>query len=196
MGLFSMKIAITGHTAGIGQSLAQVLHARGHDIVGLSKRNGDNVRNTPKIVEKIVPCDLFINNAQAGYAQTELLYSVWERWQDQPGKHIWCIGTMMTQSPTDVPIIGYSDISMSQYRNQKIALDDAISQLRHKKHLPVITMIRPGSVATQPDQLAEWPNCDVDVWANMIVKTMVSANEQGMRFNELSLMAAKNQVPL
>jgi nucleoside-diphosphate-sugar epimerase len=191
-----MKIAITGHTAGIGLAFTKVLQNRGHEIIGLSKRNGNNIRNTPKIVEKIMPCDIFINNAQAGYAQTELLYAVWQAWQDQPGKHIWCIGTMMTQIPVASAVPGYTDVDMSQYRNQKIALDDAIAQLRNKKHMPVITMIRPGSIATQPGQTAEWPYCDVDTWANSIISTMLLANEQGMRFNELALGAAKTRMPL
>lgn len=191
-----MKIAITGHTAGIGQAFANILQGRGHDIVGLSKRNGDNIRNIVKIVEKITPCDLFINNAQAGYAQTELLYAVWQAWQDQPGKHIWCIGTMMTQYPIELDVPGYSDMDMNQYRNQKTALDDAIAQLRNKKHMPVITMIRPGAVATQPGQTPEWPYCDVDAWANTVISTMWLANDQGMRFNELSLGSAKTKLPL
>ena len=191
-----MKIAITGHTAGIGQAFANILQGRGHDIVGLSKRNGDNIRNISKIVEKITPCDLFINNAQAGYAQTELLYAVWEAWQNQPGKHIWCIGTMMTQYPVELDVPGYSDIDMSQYRNQKTALDDAIAQLRNKKHMPVITIIRPGAVATQPGQTPGWPYCNVDAWANTVISTILLANEQGMRFNELSLGSAKTKLPL
>lgn len=191
-----MKIAITGHTAGIGRAFANVLQNRGHEIVGLSKRHGDNIRNTFKILEKITPCDIFINNAQAGYAQTELLYAVWQAWQDKPGKHIWCIGTMMTQYPVDLNVPEYTDIDMSQYRNQKIALDDAIAQLRNKKHMPVITIIRPGSIATQPGQTAEWPYCDVNAWTELVVSTMVSANEQGMRYNELTLSAAKTQMPL
>lgn len=191
-----MKIAITGHTAGIGQAFAKILADRGHDIVGLSKRHGDNIRNTPKIVEKIVPCDLFINNAQAGYAQTELLYAVWEKWQDQPGKHIWCVGTMMTLSPTDQFVPGQSDMAMSQYRNQKIALDDAIAQLRNKKHMPIITMIRPGAVATQPGQTSEWPYCNVDAWANTVISTMAMANEQGLGYYELALGAANPRTSL
>ena len=48
-----MKIAITGHSAGIGQALAQVYQSQGHDIVGLSKRDGHNIRNIPKIIEYI-----------------------------------------------------------------------------------------------------------------------------------------------
>jgi hypothetical protein len=57
-------------------------------------------------------------------------------------------------------------------------------------------MIRPGGIATQPGQTAVWPYCDVDVWASTIIETIVSANEQGMRFNELALGAAKNKMPL
>ena len=64
-----MKIAITGHTAGIGQALAEAYY--GNEIVGLSKREGNNIRNTLKIADAIEPCDMFINNAQAGFAQTE-----------------------------------------------------------------------------------------------------------------------------
>ena len=183
VGLLSMKIAITGHTAGIGQAFSNILASRGHEIVGLSKRHGDNIRNTAKIVEKIVHCDMFINNAQSGYAQTELLYAVWQVWQDQPGKHIWCIGTMMTQAPVDQAVPGQTDMAMSQYRNQKIALDDAVAQLRNKKHMPVITMIRPGAVATQPGQTSDWPHCDVDDWADLVISTMMLANERGMRYN-------------
>ena len=44
-----MKIAITGHTAGIGQALAKLYGQQGHQIVGLSRREGNNIRNIPKI---------------------------------------------------------------------------------------------------------------------------------------------------
>jgi hypothetical protein len=186
-----MKIAITGHTAGIGQALANILQSRGHEIMGLSKRDGNNIRNIIKIADKIQCCDMFINNAQSGYAQTELLFEIWNRWQGQSPKHIWCIGTMMTQCPVDPPVPNQSDFAMSMYRNQKIALDDAIEQLRWKNYLPFITMIRPGAVATQPGQQAQWPHCDVDVWAKTIVDVMVLANESGLRFNELALGSAK-----
>ena len=131
-----MKIAITGHTAGIGQALARVLSQRGHEILGLSKRDGHNIKVIPKIAAKIESCDMFVNNAQAGYAQTELLYAVWESWQGQRNKHIWCIGTMMAQCPVDPPVPGQSELSMSAYRTQKLALEQAINQLRWKNDWP------------------------------------------------------------
>ena len=71
-----MKIAITGHTAGIGKSLTQIYQSQGHEIIGLSRREGNNIRNIPKISDQIEPCDMFVNNAQAGYAQTELLFEI------------------------------------------------------------------------------------------------------------------------
>jgi short-subunit dehydrogenase len=49
-----MKIAITGHTAGIGQTLANEYIRLEHEIVGLSKRDGNNIRNIPKIASHIL----------------------------------------------------------------------------------------------------------------------------------------------
>ena len=45
-----MKIAITGHSAGIGQALSKVYESKGHEVVGLSRRNGNNIRALPKIL--------------------------------------------------------------------------------------------------------------------------------------------------
>ena len=97
----SMKIAITGHSAGIGQALTKQYEARGHEIIGLSKRHGHNIRNIPKIADQIEPCDMFVNNAQAGFAQTELLFEMARRWKDTK-KHIVVISTMMTEYPVSV----------------------------------------------------------------------------------------------
>lgn len=191
-----MKIAITGHTAGIGQALTRVLSRRGHEIVGLSKRDGHNIRVIPKIAARIESCDMFINNAQAGYAQTELLYAVWESWQGQPNKHIWCIGTMMAQCPVDPPVPGQSELSMSAYRTQKLALEQAITQLRWKNYWPSITLIRPGAVATQSGQVPGYPYCDVNAWADTVIATMVSADQQNMMFQELSLGHANGPMGL
>ena len=94
-----MKIAITGATAGIGQALAKVYQSQGHEIVGLSRRNGHNIRNISKITTHIEPCDMFVNNAQAGFAQTELLFEMYRLWKGQQGKCIINISTMMTTQP-------------------------------------------------------------------------------------------------
>jgi nucleoside-diphosphate-sugar epimerase len=119
-----MKIAITGHSKGIGKALADVYESRGHEIVGLSRSNGYNIKSIPKCADAIETCDMFINNAQAGFAQTELLFEMAKRWSGTK-KHIVVISTMMTQDP----VSSIEGLDMDQYRIQKIALEQAVQQV-------------------------------------------------------------------
>lgn len=175
-----MKIAITGHTAGIGLALATQYASRGHEIVGLSKRNGHNIRVVPKIAELIEPCDVFINNAQAGYAQTELLFEVAARWQGTK-KHIIVISTMMTQDPVSV----LEGLEMDQYRIQKIALEQAVQQIRHRRLGIRLTIVRPGNIATSSDKTVP-PAADVDRWASTLVNIFELA-EPDLSIPDISL---------
>lgn len=176
-----MKIAITGHTAGIGQALAVQYQQRGHEIVGLSKRQGHNIRNIPRISDLIEPCDMFINNAQAGYAQTELLFEMAQRWQGT-GKHIVVVSTMMTQIPVN-PLPG---LEMDHYRVQKVALEEAANQLRNRRIGVKITIVRPGNIATSADKTVP-PAADVDVWAQTLVSIFNLASDNNMQIPDISL---------
>jgi len=140
-----MKIAITGHSAGIGQALANLLERRGHEIVGLSKRYGHNIHNIPKISQLIEPCDIFINNAQSHFAQTDLLFAVWRQWRGQD-KKIVNISTEMVHmelAPRE---------EWDEYLLQKKTLEEAHRMLSMRSELPILKMIRPGAIATQPGQ--------------------------------------------
>jgi len=175
-----MKIAITGHSAGIGQALAKQYEQRGFEIVGLSRRNGYNIRSIPKVARMIEPCDMFINNAQIGYAQTELLFEICRQWRDVPNKHIINISTMMTLNPT------VDKASMIEYKNQKQALESAHWELVHKQEWPQMTLVKPGEVKT-----GEWSGpkaVDVNKWAEFVVNTLESATPT-MKVYELSLGA-------
>lgn len=174
-----MKIAITGHTAGIGQALANAYC--GHEIVGLSRREGHNIRVTPKICDLIEPCDMFINNAQAGYAQTELLFEMAKRWQST-GKHIVVISTMMTQQA----VSSLPGLDMDHYRVQKIALEEAVRQIRHRNLGLKITLVRPGNIATSDDKTVP-PAADVNNWARVLVATLNMAESNNLAISELSL---------
>ena len=140
-----MKIAITGHSAGIGQALANIYSEQSHEIIGLSRRNGYNIRSLPKVAGVIEPCDMFINNAQVGFVQTELLFEVWRRWRGQQ-KYIINIGTQMTDMflpPKE---------EWDEYIIQKKALDLATQLLEKRSEWPRLLLVRPGSIATQPGQ--------------------------------------------
>jgi len=176
-----MKIAITGHTAGIGQALAKEYSLDGHDIVGLSQREGNNIRNTFKICDQIEPCDMLINNAQAGYAQTELLFEMAKRWSSTK-KHIVVISTMMTQEPaSSIP-----GLDMDQYRLQKVALEEAVRQIRHRRLGVKITLVRPGNIATSPDKTVP-PAADVNNWARTLLDLFDMAKNNDLEIPDISL---------
>jgi len=145
-----MKIAITGHKKGIGKAFAEQLSARGHEIVGISRSDGENIRRTSHTAGLIEPCDLFINNAISFYAQTELLFEVWHIWQPSKDVHyIWNISTKLCEHLHDKNINGLTMKEAMQYRNQKMSLELAHEQLNAQDSNTVMTLIRPGSVNTQ-----------------------------------------------
>lgn len=140
-----MKVAITGGTAGIGLALAKKFETDGHEVVALSRRNGYNIRSLPKVAGVIEPCDIFINNAQVGFAQTELLFDVWRRWEGQE-KTIVNVSTEMTD------LLVPPKREWDEYIIQKKALELAEDLLKERNLWPRQLMIRPGAVATQPGQ--------------------------------------------
>lgn len=143
-----MRIAITGHRKGIGQQFAEQLRDKGHEIVGISRSDGENIRRTVHTASLIEPCDMFINNAISFYAQTELLFEVWHRWQDTD-KIIWNISTKVCEQNKDEQIDGLTMRESMQYRNTKMSLELAHYQLLQQPSNVKMELIRPGSVKTQ-----------------------------------------------
>jgi NADP-dependent 3-hydroxy acid dehydrogenase YdfG len=188
-----MKIAITGHTGGIGKAFTKLLESRGHEIVGISRRLGENIRRIEHTANLIEFCDMFINNAQTQYAQTELLYAVWQRWQGKEGKYIWNISTQMTEQPINGTPDGQNDITMSQYRNQKLALEEASRQLKFKNQWPQISIIRPGGVATQ-ETFDNTHKADVDLWVKSVVDTF--SHNENIIISEISVGYTKKRIPI
>jgi len=176
-----MKIVITGGTAGIGLALGNEYEARGHEIIRLSRRTGHNIRSISKIADAIESSDMFVNNAQAGFAQTELLFEMAQRWSGTH-KRIIVISTMMTQDPVSV----LPGLDMDAYRNQKVALEEAVKQLRHRRLGVKIVLVRPGNIATSADKTVP-PAADVNVWAKFLVNTLESAWANGLTIGDISL---------
>ena len=167
-----MKIAITGHRKGIGKAFAEQLSERGHEIVGISRSDGENIRRTAHTASLIEPCDMLINNAISFYAQTELLFEVWHRWQDIKETHyIWNISTKLCEQDHDIDIKGITFRESMQYRKQKMSLELAHHQLNFQPSNIKMSLIRPGDVRTQ-----SWSNPD-SITADDYVKELLQQQD-------------------
>jgi NADP-dependent 3-hydroxy acid dehydrogenase YdfG len=176
-----MKVAITGATAGIGQALGDEYQSRGYDVLRLSRRTGHNIRVLPKVADAIESCDMFVNNAQAGFAQTDLLFEMAQRWTGT-NKHIVVISTIMTQQPVSV----LAGLDLDAYRIQKIALEEAVKQIRYRQLGVNITIVRPGNIATSADKTVP-PAADVGTWASVLITMLEMARSNNLTVPDISL---------
>jgi len=168
-----MKIAITGHKKGFGKAFAEQLATQGHEIVGISRSDGENIRRTAHTASIIEPCDMLINNAKSFYAQTELLFEIWHRWRKSNHEHIiWNISTKVCEWKDDRQIKGLTMRESMEYRNQKMALELAHAQLSSQPSKIKMELIRPGSVNTQT--FSETDSISADEYVSRVL------TEQGM----------------
>ena len=75
-----MKIAITGHTRGLGQVIYEHMNSLGHEVIGLSSSNGYHLPDSiEQVVEIAKSCDYFFNNAHIGIIQSKLIELLYDR---------------------------------------------------------------------------------------------------------------------
>ena len=134
-----MKIAITGHTKGIGKALYSVFSENGHTVYGFSRSNGYDISTDfDSIIDRVKECDVFVNNAYYPVYQTQLLTKVYELWQDRD-KTI--INISSKQSRVDIE---WAQEYINEKRNQNSFVDKTIC-----KALPRIMNIQPGLTDTE-----------------------------------------------
>jgi nucleoside-diphosphate-sugar epimerase len=144
-----MKIAITGHTVGIGKSIHDQLVAKGHRVIGFSRSQGWDISDSSarsRMVEQVQDCDVFVNNAHHEYSQCQLLSALHESWQGQK-KTIINIGSSITMRWD-------TKNRNPQYRNEKLALDDACEFYWNKSAWPRIMLFKP--CATNTPRMSHW----------------------------------------
>lgn len=148
-----MKIAITGHTKGIGLATATLLRSKGHTVVGFSRATGWDLTDKATRKEFIETLDednydCFINNAYPhkfyqsieGYLQVDLLNQAWLLWEKKEDKMIICISAATADTTKNY---------FYPYSIHKKALDDTCNQLRTTREWPHIINIKPTYVDTQ-----------------------------------------------
>ena len=138
-----MKIAITGHTTGIGKAIADACEAEGHEIVGFSRSTGYHLfQDIEGVIADSEDCDVFVNNRYeyCKPQQIELLYQMFELWRGQDKRII-----NISSRAGSYTAFGKID----RYAIHKHALDKACEQLSILRDMrPRITNIKPGYVDT------------------------------------------------
>ena len=147
-----MKIAITGHTNGIGKAIYDALSEHTHDLNGFSLTNGYNIslpEDRNRIISESMNCSVFINNAfdyskfpteQDTDSQCLLAEELFDAWKGQE-KYIINIGSRIND------FTGFEGTYKEIYAKQKKRLDQFYFTNSHEK--PYIITIRPGTTDTR-----------------------------------------------
>jgi hypothetical protein len=110
-----MKIAITGHSKGIGKALYDNLSIE-HDVEGFSRTNGFNIAtDTDMIIRAVKKSDVFVNNAFHGMAQMIILNKLWELWKYDETKTIVNIVSLSKYPGLSSNETGYSALKAALY---------------------------------------------------------------------------------
>ena len=147
-----MKIAITGHTSGIGLALYNYYTKMGNEVIGFSRTNGYDLKDDStisKIIKEASNCDIFFNNAYYELAQVKLLYGLHMFWQNNSDK---CMVVTSSRSAD------FIDFRTSGYTIMKSALDNAIKQCQFSAKYHLLNF-KPGFTNTP---MTTDPNKDVN----------------------------------
>lgn len=145
------KVAITGHTKGIGKALFNHFLLHKKEVMGFSRSNGyDLETQLDKIIDAIEPAHILINNASFKFQETKLLYYLFERWKDQD-KIIIHIGSETSDGVKDY---------IHPYSVVKAAADKACEQLQNVGARCRVINIRPGFVNTESVAQYEYPKLE------------------------------------
>ena len=131
-----MKIAITGHTKGIGKACADVFSE--HEVTGFSRTNGFNIKETELIIESSNDCDVFINNACEDNYQLQLFKKRYISWKDSSDK---TIVNLVSKAK-------YLNDSNAYYENKRLLEAGARRYLFNPSRKCRIINVSPGYVLT------------------------------------------------
>jgi hypothetical protein len=143
------KIAITGHTSGLGKSFFDLLTQQGHHVVGFSKSNGYDIRDysiVSKIINEINDFDLFINNAKPDYTQSQIVYRLAREWSGT----VLSIGSTVVVNPPN-----WTDTFLLEYVTQKIALAHA--------HQVLEKIAKCNLVLVHPTHIQDFQQCALNI---------------------------------
>jgi hypothetical protein len=142
-----MKVAITGGTSSVGQSLVKAYTKSGHTVIDISRSLGYDFNDTDSIVDAILPCDVFVNCLYLLDLQVVLLEQVWNNWVGT-NKEIINVSTCVT-----LPAFEAKD---AEYKKEKVLLESKHWELISKNaRAPKMYLIKFGG----GNDYTTWDNC-------------------------------------
>jgi NAD(P)-dependent dehydrogenase (short-subunit alcohol dehydrogenase family) len=174
-----MKIAITGHTTGIGKAIADIYSKNGHEVIGFSRTNGYDIsllKYRQEIINLSKDCDIFFNNAYSGFSQCDLLFELWEQWENQK-KTIVNISSSMT-------LRWQHNRADNKYRSAKKALEASCKYLWNQSQWPYIMLTSPCISNTPKVAHIPGPKLDPDKYAHILYEAL---NEKACRVQHLQV---------
>lgn len=158
-----MKIFVTG-SRGIANAIKQLPY----EVSTLSRSDGYDIEQWRNWINVFKDCDVFVNNAQSKFYQTELLVHMAMSWKDQPNKMIINIGSMVADYQRTVG----EDNKFWDYRLQKQSLQEAYIKLSRDCQCK-IALINPGAVDTDMVkhlQCNKMPTTMIAQYVDMIIQ--------------------------
>ena len=135
-----MKVAITGHTKGIGKAIAELYYT--DEVVGFSRSNGydiSDISSIDSIVNASLNCDVFVNNAYYGTAQVDIFEKLLAHWNNDPTKTIVNINSRTI----------YNGPNQRQYTtDKKLLKSSAVNAIRDIDRKCRVININPGYIKT------------------------------------------------
>ena len=105
-----MKVALTGHTSGIGKAIYDIMSID-NEMVCFSRKNGYDISKTrivDQIIQESLECDVFINNAYYSLSQVDILNRLWHYWKRDKTKTIVNISSLSKYPGVSGNQSGYS----------------------------------------------------------------------------------------
>ena len=124
------KIAIVGHTRGIGKSIADLYRKKNYEVVGLSSSNGYDLQcSQVEIMEQLDDCQLIVLNAYVGRGQLTLLKRIYGKFVFENKKVVVITSTSGTPIGEDEEFL---DPEYVEYCKNKKTLIEYIEQLQQE----------------------------------------------------------------
>lgn len=151
-----MRLHITGTTRGLGKSVREYAALRNWNVTALDRPDYDLSIDIDMFVR--TDFDVYLNNAYHGWAQTDLLYKLWEANRDRPCLII-SVGSVVVDKLYD---------RVYPYAIHKTALSEACKQLQQMDSPCKITHLKMGRMDTDMVSHRPGPKLDTALVAKQI----------------------------